>query len=355
MLMKMSINNTLNKMLIFCALSLLVSACQNPEQAKSEHQMYVFGTLVSITTWHQDRQQTTQAIDAISELFNAMHHQWHAWKPGRLSDINQQLAKGQAVELTDEELAFLQQTIQLAEQSGQRFNPVIGALINLWGFHTDDYPLLTAPPDKQAIDELVSLQLDTAQLHLDDHRLTAGSDRVWLDFGAIAKGYAVDRAIELLRQHGIENAIVNAGGDLRSIGSKGDQPWRIAIQSPADWQPVAQLTVAGDEAIFTSGNYQRYKEFDGQRFSHIINPLDGMPVGEVVSATVVAERGIRADAAATALVVAGSNDWPAVAKAMGISQALVIDDQHNCRATQAMLDRLVELTVDCSSVDQVYR
>jgi len=188
---------------------------------------------------------------------------------------------------------------------------------------------------------------------LNGNKLSAGSPHVWLDFGGIAKGYAVDRAIEVLRRHGIDNAIVNAGGDLRSIGRKGNQPWRIAIQSPADWQPVAELTVSGDEAIFTSGNYQRYKAFDGQRYAHIIHPDTGQPVAEVVSATVITEQGIKADAVATALVVAGSENWYKVAQKMGIELALVIDDQNRCLCTSAMLDRLENLTVDCVTVNQL--
>lgn len=343
--------NRVCKSILIILMGCALLACQHNRAEKSEHQLYVFGTLVSITLWHDDQVATDQAIDDISQMFNTMHHQWHAWKPGRLSDINQQLRAGQTVGLTEEEARFIGQTLELTESSAGRFNPLIGELIHVWGFHTDDYPLLTPPPELTTIHNLLNHALDTRQISLQDNQLRAHNPHIWLDFGGIAKGYAVDRAIEQLGIHGITNAIINAGGDLRSIGSKSGTPWRIAIQSPANWQPVAELEVNQDEAIFTSGNYQRYKEFDGQRFSHIINPLTGMPVAEVVSATVVTDSGIKADAAATALVVAGSQDWLQVARGMGITQALVIDDQHQCRATREMLDRLHNLTVECQPVD----
>jgi thiamine biosynthesis lipoprotein len=339
------------KQILIILMGCALLACQHNQAEKSEHQLYVFGTMVSITLWHDDPIVTQQAIDDISQMFNTMHHQWHAWKPGRLSDINQQLRAGKTVDLTAEEARFISQTLALTESSEGRFNPLIGELIHLWGFHTDDYPLLTPPPALTAIQDLLSQSLDTSQVTLKNNQLTAHNPHVWLDFGGIAKGYAVDRAIERLDAHGITSAIINTGGDLRSIGSKGEQPWRIAIQSPSNWQPVAELEVNQDEAIFTSGNYQRYKEFDGQRFSHIIHPLTGMPVAEVVSATVVTDSGIKADAAATALVVAGSKGWPEVAEKMGIDQVLVIDEHHHCSATRSMLERLKNLTVTCQPVD----
>ncbi|WP_223788011.1 FAD:protein FMN transferase [Marinicella meishanensis] len=329
----------------------LMAGCESINLTPTKHQLFVFGTLVELNLWHDDPAQSQAAIEQISDTFNAMHHQWHAWKPGRLDDINQALRQGQTVTLTAEELSFLQQTRDLAVQSDHLFNPVIGELVNLWGFHTDDYPILTPPPETDEIQALVSQQLTVDDLHFNGQQLSSDNPRVWLDFGGIAKGYAVDQAMSLLRQHGINNAIVNAGGDLRSMGDKGKNPWRIAIQSPTDWSMVAELTIDGDEAVFTSGNYQRYKAFDGQRYSHIIHPKTGMPVAEIVSATVISGSGIQADAAATALVVAGSDQWHATAQKMGIEEALIITGELSCQATKKMLNRLQNLTLNCQVVD----
>lgn len=349
--MRTIINIIYNKILIFSLLLLFLTACQDQHKQSSTHQLFVFGTLVDISIWHNDTEQTQQAIDEISTLFNQMHHHWHAWKPGRLSEINQQLRAGHSVMLTAEESAFIKRSLELAAQSDYLFNPLIGELIHLWGFHTDDYPLLTPPPTDQQIQMLLKNPLFIDTIAFAQQSISSNNPHVWFDFGGIAKGYAVDQAIDILAKHGIDNAIVNAGGDLRSVGSKDAQPWRIAIQSPTDWSLVAELFITGDEAVFTSGNYQRYKEFDGQRYSHIISPQTGQPVNEVVSATVVAVDGVLADAAATALVVAGSNNWYQTAQKLGISQALIINDQQQCTATQAMLDRLQNLNLTCVAVD----
>ncbi|WP_162846712.1 FAD:protein FMN transferase [Marinicella litoralis] len=347
----MIINSVLKKTVFLLLFFLFLTSCKPKELNVSKHQLFVFGTLIDINIWHDDEQQVTDAVALISHTFNNMHHQWHAWKPGRLHQINQTLRNGQSVMLSREEAQFIQQTIDQAELSNHLFNPVIGELINLWGFHTDEYPILSPPPQPSEIEHLIQQNLTVKNLHLDGLNLMADNPHVWLDFGGIAKGLAVDLAVGILQQQQIENAIINAGGDLRSIGSKGKVPWRIAIQSPSDWTTVAELEIVGDESVFTSGNYQRYKEFDGKRYSHIIHPTTGMPVGEIVSATVITQDGISADAAATALIVAGSAHWLATAQSMGIKQALIINEQMQCTGTQAMIQRLQNLNIKCQAID----
>jgi thiamine biosynthesis lipoprotein len=346
----MIINTNLTYILTLALSAAFLTACNQTESQVSKHQLWVFGTVVEINVWSDNLANTQQAVDEISSTFNAMHHQWHAWKPGRLSDINRALRAGESIQLIDEERQFMQQTIDLSKQSNYFFNPAIGELIHLWGFHADDYPLLTPPPTAEQIKTLTAQNISVDNLKINGMSLRSDNLNIWLDFGGIAKGYAIDQAVEILNKHHIDNAIINAGGDLRSIGSKDKIPWRVAIQSPTDWSMLAEIMIKGDESVFTSGNYQRYKEFDGQRYSHIINPTTGMPVVEIVSATVIAENGILADAAATALVVAG-DQWPQIANNMNINQVLIINEQLQCFGTPAMLSRLENLTIACQVVD----
>ena len=118
----------------------------------------------------------------------------------------------------------------------------------------------------------------------------------------------------------------------------GDHSWRVGIRDP-DGGVLAGVTI-GDGAVFTSGNYHRYGEFDGTRYAHILDPRTGRPVDHVAQVTVIHADPVRADAAATALVVAGPEDWPAVARDMGIGQVLVVDAAGNLQATPQMADRL---------------
>ncbi len=329
---------------IFC-----LYACQ-PQSKQTDQKLYVFGTIVNITIWHDNPRQTQQALTSVSELFKQMHTQWHAWKPGRLHDINQKLRAGETVQLSHSEIRFYTRVIELSRQSNHLFNPTIGELINIWGFHTDTYPITTPPPPTQDIEHLTNQQLSVDNLNLVQSYLSSNNRRIWLDFGGIAKGLAVDKAIQIIQQHGIENAIVNAGGDLRAIGHKQKRNWHIGIQSPTDKGVVAALDVLGNEAIFTSGNYQRYKEFNGQRYAHILDSRTGFPIKDILSVTVIAKDGITADAAATALAVAGLDNWQLIARQMGVEHVLIIARNNQCQATPNMLKRLRNLHLTCQEL-----
>jgi thiamine biosynthesis lipoprotein len=177
-------------------------------------------------------------------------------------------------------------------------------------------------------------------LTFDDGVLRSTNPAVQLDFGAFAKGVAVDHAIDILRAHGINNAIVNGGGDLRAIGSKGGAPWRVGIRHPQGEGVLAALEVRGDESVFTSGNYERYREHEGVRYAHILDPRSGLPVDGITSVTVIHENGGIADAAATALVVAGVENWHRIARQMGIHYVMLVDEAGTVYMNPAMQQRI---------------
>ena len=290
-------------------------------------QIFVFGTLVDITFWDEDEALRDQAVARISQDFQRMHHEWHPWNPGPLLTLNQALARGEAAVAPASLIPLIIQSTDLSARSGGLFNPAIGSLLQLWGFQSSERPQ-GPPPSPEMIAAWRRQAPAMTDLELDGGLLRSRNPAVQLDFGAYAKGYAVDVAISHLRQRGIANAIVNAGGDLRAIGSKDGQPWRIGIQHPQGEQEklYAWLDVNDGEAVFTSGNYRRYREDQGVRYSHILDPRTGLPVDGVTSVTVIHHNGATADAAATALVVAGPEQWEAIALAMGIDQAMLVDD-----------------------------
>ena len=336
----------------------LLSACHDnsalDDVTTKDHlfnkQYFIFGTIIEVLIWHHDKQVVEQALRDVEKSLNGMHHQWHAWKAGRLHEINQALRSGQSFTLTDEETQFIQQTQQLSRLSFGYFNPAIGELIHLWGFHTDNYPITTPPPSEAEINRFLKNAPSMADIQLKDNKISSTNSHIWLDYGGVAKGYAIDKAIKILQEYGIENAIVNAGGDLRSIGSKGDNNWQVAIRKPNSSDIIAVIPVKEDESIFTSGNYERYKEFNGKRYAHIINPTTGYGIGHIISATVIAKNGTKADAAATAMVVAGKKNWLKVAKSLQLQQFLLIDDDDKCYATQALLGRIKKLKTNCQVI-----
>jgi len=315
----------------------LLSACQrNGEQSAD---LYVFGTIVEIKLWGVSPQDASHAFAEIQEMFQAMHRDWHAWEPGRLVDINHAFAEGRPATADADIVEMIRRSQYLETATGGRFNPAIGALIELWGFHTSDFPIEGPPPSQADISAILDKHPSTHDIHIDGLEVRSDNPAVQLDFGGIAKGYAVDLTIARLRRMGIENAIVNAGGDLVAIGNHGNRPWRVAVRKPGGGN-VGSVQVHGDEAIFTSGNYERFRQDQTTRYPHILDPATGWPAKHVASATVITDEGIVADAAATALVVAGLDDWPQVARALNLQQVAVVDENGTVYLTPAMDERL---------------
>ncbi len=317
----------------------LLPACK-PAPSLRQRTLYVFGTLVTISAWTADGAGFERAVDRIDQSFQRLHREWHAWRgDGRLMRLNRALAAGESLRVDEDLLALLRLGQRLYRRSGGLFDPAIGGLIALWGFHRDEPPA-GPPPDPARIAEWLRAAPNMGDLRFAGNEVSSVNPRVALDLGAYAKGYALRRALDLLREAGISNAIVNAGGDLCVSGRRDGRRWRIGVRNPFRPGVIAALAARDGECIMTSGNYERYREYEGVRYAHIIDSRTGYPVAHVVSATVIARDGALADAAATALSVAGPTEWRRVARDMGISQALLVDESGRVMMTGAMARRI---------------
>ena len=333
-----------------CLLSLLCLGCTEQEVDNVyTTQIFVFGTVVEIEIAGVTNDRGSELSTTIADRYQQMHRNLHAWKPGQLDTLNACLKTQQPCTLSAELESIIQSALQLERASSGLFNPAVGNLVRMWGFHTDDYPIHQPPPQDQAIQRWVSATPSMEQLELGDGSIKSSNSNVRLDFGGFAKGVAVDYAIAVLQQAKVAGGMVNAGGDLRAFGKKYGRPWRVAVRHPSEGSVLAGLEVTGDEAIFTSGNYARFGEHGGQRYAHILDPRTGQPVSRIASATVVAQRGAVADAAATALVVAGPRDWRTVATRLGLRNVLLVDHNGCLYLDKNMMQRLVfpEQAPDC--------
>ncbi len=322
---------------------LLIGGCSR--ESLHHAQLFSFGTLVDISLWGASSTQAEQAEQVIREELQTMHQAWHAWQPGPLTQTNRRLQEGSWFNAPSELLPLIVQAKDLYQRSDGLFNPAIGKLVALWGFHSDTPPK-GPPPDAAAIRRLVSLKPDMNDITVDGDKLHSGNPAVQLDFGAFAKGYAVDRIIARLRTLGIRNAIINAGGDLRAIGRHGERPWRIGIRNPRGSGVLASLELKGDESVFTSGDYERFYDYQGKRYHHIIDPRTGYPATGVTSVTIIHGNAAEADAAATALFVAGPDTWYAAARKLGIKFVMLVDDRGKIHMNPAMADRIRFETAD---------
>jgi thiamine biosynthesis lipoprotein len=324
---------------VILLLAVFAGACSNGNSTAYHDQFFAFGTLVDVTIYGAAPDLAAQASEVIENDFQTQHQAWHAWQPGKLTATNAMLAKLEPFRGDPAVLPVIAEANRLARLSNGLFNPVIGKLVALWGFHDNALPVGTLP-DRQAIAALVAQAPAANDVVIRDGMVSNSNPAVEYDLGGFAKGYAIDRSMERLRTLGIENAIVNAGGDLRAIGRHGNRPWRVGIRHPRQEGILASVEIEGDASIFTSGDYERFFEVDGTRYHHILDPRSGYPADNATSVTVIHGTAATADAAATALFVAGPDHWAAVARSMGVELVMLVDTHGVIHMTPAMQQRI---------------
>jgi thiamine biosynthesis lipoprotein len=332
----------------------LIGGCSKAPQL-IQREAYVFGTRVEVSVWGESADKSQQALAAVLAEFDRLHRMLHAWQPSELTALNEAIARGERDIAVSGELTFLlKDAADIAARSDQLFNPAIGELVALWGFHSDEFkPVL---PDAAALDAAVKARPRLSDLSIADGRVTSGNRAVQLDLGGYAKGYALDRAADILRGQGVKNALINIGGNVMALGDKGGQPWRVGIQHPRAAAPLATLELRDGEAIGTSGDYQRYFELDGRRYCHLLDPRSGRPAEGTQAVTVLilpqAGAGALSDAVSKPLFIAGSRDWRNLARRLDVAQALLIDGEGVMHVTAAFRQRLTMFASDMKIVSE---
>lgn len=310
---------------VLCAIvMLMLGACS--KAPLYQQQSYVFGTLVEVSIDGAPEAQARAASTAVLARFDQLHRKLHAWQPSALTQINSAFATGQKTVIDGELTALINDAATLSKQSGDVFNPAIGRLIALWGFQSDT-PRTTVP-DATSIAKWRSAAPRMSDIHIANGQVWSDNPAVQLDLGGYAKGYALDEAARILQAHGIHNALVNIGGNLIVLGQHGKQPWRIGIQHPRQPGMLATLDLHDGEALGTSGDYQRYFEVGGKRYSHLIDPRTGYPADDMQSVTVLvsgAHAGTRSDALSKPLFIGGPAQLVQNAARMGIMGYLAVD------------------------------
>lgn len=339
-------------LLSLAVLAILAGGCAKDPLYRQE--AFVFGTRVEVLVWGEPAGHARRAVSEVLREFDRLHRMLHAWEPSEVTRLNDAIARGGPIEISAELARILEHAAAIAAASDQLFNPAIGKLVRLWGFHADGFE-----PRRPAHAEIVALV--RAHPRMSDLTWSGGSVRcanpaVAIDLGGYAKGYALDRAAELLKQRGVRHALVNIGGNVIALGTKGGQPWRIGVQHPRAAGPLALLNLDDGEAIGTSGDYQRYFELDATRYSHLIDPRTGWPARDVQAVTVLVtprpRAGALSDAASKPLFIAAARDWRDMARRLQVEHVMRIDASGAITVTRAMRGR-VEFQSSASAVEVV--
>jgi thiamine biosynthesis lipoprotein len=335
--------------LLMALLVSLLAGCRGAETPVYTTQFIAFDAAVDLSIVGKLKEDAQRASAEVEEDFRFLDYATNAWAPGPMIRVNELLPKGEPFAAPPSLLPLLRQSQVLALESRNLFNPAIGHLLKLWGFHAAE-PECRPPPADAAIERLVSAAPSMADLYLDGLMLQSDNQAVRLDFDGIAVGYAMDLAMENLRERGIRHAMLNKGDDVRTMGNRAGRPWRVPVRRGSGTGVLGIIDVVGDTAIFTSSVHGRNFIYEGQIYHDVIDPRTGRPATGLQAVTVMHDGSATvADAAADALMVAGMADWRDVAARLNLRYVLLIDDAGTVHMTPEMAER-IELLDDRNDI-----
>jgi thiamine biosynthesis lipoprotein len=283
------------------------------------------GSRFEITAIHPDAATAWRALEAAYAEVDRLEALVSEWiESSEVSAVNAN-AGVKAVRVSPEVLALTQRALSVSELTGGAFDITFLSVGRLWDFQAE-HPV---KPDSAAIrTALGGVGADKVAVDAAAGTLYLRDPRTRLGFGGIGQGWAANRGVRVLRDHGATGGVVNASGDVLAYGRREDgRPWRVGIANPLDHDSVFGYLDVTDQAVVTSGDYERYVTIDGERYSHILDPRTGYPAKEVRSATIICPDAELADALATAVSVMGVTKGLALIDALNGVEGLLVDER----------------------------
>lgn len=325
------------------AVLVALCACAPEPQPVLRESLLVFGGPAQITVYDAAAADARAAVADIAARLSLREREWHAWRDSDLTRINAAFAAGEAAAAPASVRTLLQRSRVLVPATMGLYDPTIGGLVRLWGFHTGDFPLRTPPPADAEIEAWLAASPSIADIHIDGERVHSDDPAAQLDFGAIAEGAAAAEAADILLGRGIDDALVSIGGDLYALGRAGDRDWQLAIRdahgAAADGL-LARVPLRDREALFSSGNYEKYRPSPGgERWPHVLDPRTGRPARGAAAASVLHPDPLLADVAATALMIGGAESFDALVQSLGLGCAMLQTADDTVRVTRPLAAR----------------
>ena len=320
--------------LFFSFILILSPSSSQPSNLFKYHQV-AMGTVIEITLISDDEEAANKAALRAFQEIKRIETLMSPWIDS--SDVTRinRFAGKERVKVSTETMEVIKKAQEISELSEGGLDITIGPLTELWRMAREK----KIPP---SIDE-VKGKLDLVNfknIGIDpEGNIFLQKTGMAIDLGGIAKGYAVDRAFELLMSLGYQNLIVNAGGDLRVGGSKKNQPWSIGIQNPRESGKILARISVFDAAVATSGDYEKFFIYQGKRYHHIFNPKNGFPVEGCQSATILCKKGMIADALATAVFVLGREKGYSLCQKLEGVDCLIVDQGGNIITSPGLKER----------------
>lgn len=280
------------------SLLLLLCGCKASEEKCAKKDLFAMDTYMTMTAYGENSEEALDKacneITSLEKLFSVTE------QDSDISRINS--SHGQPVEISHDTASIIDCSNELSKHTNGALDITVYPLVREWGFTTGNYSV----PAKNRINELLG-SIGYLGVSITDNKVTI-PENYQLDLGSVAKGYAGDKAADILRNEGVSSAILNLGGNIMTIGEKPDgSKWRVAVTDPFSPSDIICTLSVSDKAVVTSGNYQRYFVDDsGKKYCHIIDPETGFPSDNgIASVTIISESGTYCDGLSTALFVMG--------------------------------------------------
>lgn len=266
---------------------------------RHEATSFAMDTVMTFTVLHEDGEEII--IDAEQEIRRLENLLSVTMENSDVAKLNAAAGK-EAVKVSEDTKYLLETGKALGEQTGGTFDIAISPIAKAWGFTEEEHHV----PTRAELDALLPLT-NPADIILEKDTAYLQKENMAVDLGGIAKGYASDCVAKLLKEKGVESAILSLGGNVYGVGRKPDgEKWEVALANPLDADDYCGLISIENQAVVTSGGYQRYFEENGKKYHHIIDPATGCPAESgLLSVTIICESGTMADVLSTALYVMG--------------------------------------------------
>lgn len=291
------------------------------------------GTQVGFQAWTDEPERARGAFEAAMAEIRRLEDLHSNWRPN--SDVSRLNARAgvRPVPVADETIELLQLARRMHQMTAGKFDVTFGALSDLWRFDHDQDNRI---PDPARVAERLPL-VDASLIQVSEERGEAflPLQGMKAHLGGIGKGYAVDRAVSVLRQRGLQNFVIKAGGDMFASGQRGDRAWRVGVRDPRGApEQVFAVAELRDRTFSTSGDYERFFVKDGRRYHHILDPDSGMPATGVRSVTVLAPKAVIADALSTAVFLLGETRGMALVESIPTVSAVMVTAENNVRVSE---------------------
>jgi thiamine biosynthesis lipoprotein len=282
----------------------------------------IMGTAITVELWHEDTAEGRALIGAVFDEMHRIDELMSSYKPdSELSKVNADAA-GKPVTVSRELYRLIEQALYFSDLTQGAFDITYASAGRYYDYRSGK------KPDKRQLEQaLPSIDYHHVKLNESESTVSFLHAGVYIDLGGIAKGYAVDRGIAILKKAGIGSALVSAGGDTRVMGKRWEQPWNVGIRDPRNRDGLVSVIPLEDAAISTSGDYERFFEKDGVRYHHILDPATGQSASEVHSTSIIGSNATDTDALSTSVFVMGVKDGLALINSIADIEAIIIDNQ----------------------------